>query len=269
MSSNKKNYTRMENIYLAKLNERAERYEDMINSIKNIIEIDPHLTSEEREIFSSGYKNLTLPKRSSWRILTQMEKKEIRKMEYNKDKQKSNNLEYIRLTKENIYKEIKQICQDIQDVVDNDLLPNCPEDDFDSKVFYLKLKGDYFRYFAEVTCPQGNSNSNTALENEYLEAIQNVENCYKIAYNISEKELPIFSTIRLGLCLNYSVFYYEVLKNHEEGTYIARQGFEEAVKLIDDLDKNKVKDAISIIQILKENLILWTSEMHDDEIEVQ
>ena len=63
--------------YLSKLNERAERFEEMINSIKNIISTDPHLSQEERELFSSGYKNLILPKRSSWRILYQMEKKEL------------------------------------------------------------------------------------------------------------------------------------------------------------------------------------------------
>ncbi len=243
-------YTRDENIYLSKLNERAERFDQMIYSIKNIIKSDPNLSMEEREIFSSGYKNLTLPKRSSWRILSQMEKKELKK--------NGNNLQYIKLTKENIYKEIKQICEEIQRIIDTILLPNCPNDEYEAKVFYLKLKGDYFRYLSEV-----------AVNEELEQALYNTEKAYKIAYDISERELPIFSTIRLGLCLNYSVFYYEVLGKKEEGTFIARQGFEEAVKLIDDLDKNKVKDAIMIIQILKENLILWTNEMQDDESDNQ
>lgn len=245
-----KNYTRGENIYLSKLNLRAERFEDMIDSMKNIIKEDPRLSTEEREIFSSGYKNLISPKRSSWRILSQMELKEIQK----KDKLNKDNLSYIRLTKENISNEVKTICDEVQELIDTMLLPNCREEEFEAKVFYLKLKGDYYRYYSEVLC-----------EDEFFAALDKTEKAYKIAYNISERELPIFSTIRLGLCLNYSVFLCEMCQKIEEGTFIARQGFEEAVKLIDDLDKDKVKDAIMIIQILKENLILWTSELQEEE----
>ena len=35
-------------------------------------------------------------------------------------------------------------------MIDSILLSNCQEDEYEAKVFYLKLKGDYYRYFHEV-----------------------------------------------------------------------------------------------------------------------
>jgi 14-3-3 protein epsilon len=243
-----KKYSREDYIFLAKLYERADRLEDMITLVKEYINLDPNLSIEERNIFSSAYKNNITPKRVSWRLLHSMEKKE--------QKKNTPNLPYIKLTKENVAKEITEICNEIQNLLDNQLLANCNEEDAESKVFYLKCKGDYYRYLAEI-----------AFEEEFEKACFNADNSYKLAYEISERELPIYNPIRLGLALNFSVFNYEVLSKHEDGCIIAKLAFEEAVKVIDDLDKGKVKDAILIVQILKENLILWTSEINDDEIE--
>ncbi len=242
-----KKYSRDEFLYLAKLFERADRFQDMIDAIKDFINLDPVLNIEERNIFSAGYKNIISPKRSSWRLLNSMEKKELKK-------NNSSNLPYIKITKDNITKEIKDICNQIQMILDNNLIPNCNKEDFESKVFYFKLKGDYHRYLAEISSDE-----------EYENSCLNADKSYKTAYEISEKELPIYSPIRLGLALNFSVFNYELMGKQEDGFIIAKLGFEEAIKVIDDLDKSKVKDAILIIQILKENLILWTSEMNDDE----
>ena len=91
-----KTYSREEYIHLAKLYERAERLQDMIKAIKDFIKIDPNLSNEERNIFSSGYKNLITPKRASWRLLSSMEKKELKK--------NGESLPYIKLVKENISK---------------------------------------------------------------------------------------------------------------------------------------------------------------------
>jgi len=243
-----KNYSREEYIFLAKLYERADRFNDMITAVKEYINLNPSLSTEERNIFISSYKNLITPKRASWRLLHSMEKKE--------QKKNTENLPYVKLTKENIAMEIKEICDEIQNLIDIKLLPSCNAEDAESKTFYLKSKGDYYRYLAEI-----------GSEDEFEKACINAENSYKLAYEISERELPIYSPIRLGLALNFSVFNYEVVGKHEDGCIIAKLAFEEAVKIIDDLDKSKVKDAILIIQILKENLILWTGEINDDENE--
>ena len=75
----KEKKTREEYVYLSKLYERAERYQDMVSVINKFIEITPKLTKDERNILSAGYKNILSDKRASWRLLNSMERKEAKK----------------------------------------------------------------------------------------------------------------------------------------------------------------------------------------------
>jgi 14-3-3 protein epsilon len=124
-----KNYTREEYVYLAKLYERAERFPDMVNSINKFVELDPKLTKDERNILSAGYKNIISDKRASWRLLNSMERKE----------EKKNSPQCINI------REIKSIIE--KEIIDKYLLPKAS--DSETKVFFLKLKGDYYRYKCE------------------------------------------------------------------------------------------------------------------------
>lgn len=234
-----KTLTRDEYVYLAKLHERAERFNDMVKSINNFVKLDPVLSNEERNILSAGFKNVISSKRSSWRLLNSIEKKE--------EKKNSQNLDYIREVKNKIENEMRQISDDIQDTLDKYLVPNSK--DHETKVFYLKLKGDYYRYRAEFNNGK-----------EFEQATNLAEKAYKDAYEIAEKNIPIHNSIRLGLALNFSVFYYEIKLLKDEACQIAKNAFEEAIKIIDDLERNKAKDTLLIIQLLKENLILWNNE---------
>ena len=239
-----KKYTREECVYLAKLYEKAERFPDMLKTIKKFVELDPKLTKEERNILSSGFKNIISNKRSSWRLLNSMEKKE--------EKKNSTQLVNIRLVKKNIEKELNEICKEVQTIIDKYLVPNAT--DSETKVFFLKLKGDYYRYKCEY-----------AIGKDFDDACTKAENVYKDAYDLANKNIPISSSTRLGLALNYSVFFYEIKGLKEEACRIAKNAFDESMKVLDDLEKSKPKDTILIIQLLKENLILWSNEMNDDE----
>ena len=75
----KKEPTREEYIYLSKLNEKAERFPEMVASINKFIEMNPKLSKEEKNIVSAGYKNILSDKRASWRLLNSMEKRELKK----------------------------------------------------------------------------------------------------------------------------------------------------------------------------------------------
>jgi 14-3-3 protein epsilon len=243
---NTENYSREEYIYLAKLYERAEKYQEMVNFIIKYVEMNPVLVYEEKEILSSGFKNLISSKRSSWRTLKTMEKKE--------EKKKSPNLACLKEVRANVEAEIKLIFEDINRLLENFLIPTADEnDDREGLVFYLKLSGDYNRYLAEF-----------AVESELEKVIVEAETAYQKAYEIAESELPITNTLRLGLSLNFSLFCYEIANQKEEACEIAKSAFEESMKVLDELERNKAKDTIIIIQILKENLILWNNEISDD-----
>ena len=239
-----KEYTREEYVYLAKLYERAERFPEMVSFINKYVSLDPNLSHEERNILSAGYKNVISNKSASWRLLNSMEKKE----------EKKNNLQfqYLKEEKTKIENEMIKICQDIQSVLDTYLIPSAK--DPETKVFYLKLKGDYYRYHSEF-----------ALGKDFDETVNNAEKAYKEAYDIAIKDIPISNSTRLGLALNYSVFYYEIKNMKEEACNIAKTAFDEAMKVLDDLEKVKAKDTLLIIQLLKENLILWSNEMSEEE----
>ena len=239
-----KNYTREEYVYLAKLYERAERFPDMVKAINKYVELDPKLTKDERNILSAGYKNIISDKRASWRLLNSMERKE--------EKKNSSQISNIREVKENIERELNQICDQIQNVIDKYLIPNAS--DSETKVFFLKLKGDYYRYKCEF-----------ASGKDFDDACAKAEKVYKEAYEIANKDIPITNSTRLGLALNYSVFYYEIRGLREEACTIAKTAFDESMKVLDDLEKSKAKDTLLIIQLLKENLILWSNEMNEEE----
>ena len=82
----------------------------------------------------------------------------------------------------------------------------------ESKVFYLKMKGDYFRYLAEVATG----------ENRTV-VIDDSQRAYSEAFDIAKTQMQPTHPIRLGLALNFSVFYYEILNSPERACHLAKQ----------------------------------------------
>jgi 14-3-3 protein epsilon len=117
------------------------------------------------------------------------------------------------------------------------------------KAFFVKMKGDYYRYVAENA--KGDN-----LERVKQEALK----AYDEANNIT---LPPCNPIKLGLALNFSVFHYEVMKNHKAACDLADQALQDALDKIDELEEDDFRDAKSIIELLKENLTLWREEEED------
>ena len=118
--------------------------------------------------------------------------------------------------------------------------------DGESKAFFVKMVGDYYRYIAE----NAKGNLLEQVKQDALEA-------YKKANDIP---LPPCNPIKLGLALNFSVFHYEVMKNHKAACDLADQALQEALDKIDELEEDDFRDAKSIIELLKENLTLWKEE---------
>jgi 14-3-3 protein epsilon len=124
----------------------------------------------------------------------------------------------------------------------------------ESKVFYYKMKGDYHRYLAEF-----------ATGNDRKEAAENSLVAYKTASDIATTELPPTHPIRLGLALNFSVFYYEILNSPDRACRLAKTAFDDAIAELDTLSEESYKDSTLIMQLLRDNLTLWTSDMTADD----
>lgn len=236
---------REDNVYKAKLAEQAERYDEMVASMKAVASMDLELTVEERNLLSVAYKNVIGARRASWRIISSIEQKEENKGSEEKFK-------VIRTYRDQVEKELNDICGDILGVLDKHLIPCSATGE--SKVFYFKMKGDYYRYLAEF-----------ATGNERKEAAENSLSAYKAASDVATTHLPTTHPIRLGLALNFSVFYYEILNSPDRACRLAKAAFDDAIADLDTLSEESYKDSTLIMQLLRDNLTLWTSDMQAEE----
>lgn len=236
---------REDNVYKAKLTEQAERYDEMVECMKRVAALDVELTVEERNLLSVAYKNVIGARRASWRIISSIEQKE-------ESKGSEGKVELIKQYRGTVEKELKEICRDVLDILDKHLIPAATTGE--SKVFYYKMKGDYHRYQAEF-----------AAGNDRKEAAENSLVAYKAASDIAMTELPPTHPIRLGLALNFSVFYYEILNSPDRACRLAKAAFDDAIAELDTLSEESYKDSTLIMQLLRDNLTLWTSDMSGDD----
>ena len=142
---------------------------------------------------------------------------------------------------------MQKICDTILTLLDKKLIPQATSGE--SKVFYQKMKADYYRYIAEFRD-----------NDEKDKAAQSASEAYKEAANIAEKDLAVTHPIRVGLALNYSVFMYEVLLKPDDACKMARTAFEDAIAELDNVAEDSYKDSTLIMQLLRDNLTLWTSD---------
>lgn len=231
----------------ARLAEQAERYDDMAAAMKAVTELNEPLSNEERNLLSVAYKNVVGARRSSWRVISSIEQKTS--ADGNEKK-----IEMVRAYREKIEKELEAVCQDVLSLLDNYLIKNCSETQYESKVFYLKMKGDYYRYLAEV-----------ATGEKRATVVESSEKAYSEAHEISKEHMQPTHPIRLGLALNYSVFYYEIQNAPEQACHLAKTAFDDAIAELDTLNEDSYKDSTLIMQLLRDNLTLWTSDQQDDD----
>lgn len=230
--------------FMAKLAEQAERYDEMVQSMKNVAKLDLDLSVEERNLLSVGYKNVIGARRASWRIMSSIEQKED-------SKGNDQNVKRIRDYRQKVEDELFRICNDILSIIDDHLLPSSTSGE--STVFYYKMKGDYYRYLAEFK---------SGIERKEI-ADQSMK-AYETASNTAATDLPPTHPIRLGLALNFSVFYYEIQNSPERACHLAKQAFDEAIAELDTLSEESYKDSTLIMQLLRDNLTLWSSDLQED-----
>merc|ERR1712138_180327 len=139
MGDEKASVDKEEQVQRAKLAEQAERYDDMAAAMKSVTEAGAEPSNEERNLLSVAYKNVVGARRSSWRVISSIEQKTE-----GSEKKQQLAKEY----REKVEKELRDICNDVLALLDKYLIAKASN--AESKVFYLKMKGDYYRYLAEV-----------------------------------------------------------------------------------------------------------------------
>ncbi|XP_005109589.1 14-3-3 protein zeta [Aplysia californica] len=235
-------------VHKAKLAEQAERYDDMADAMKkcvNHVYTDSSgspLDNEERNLLSVAYKNVVGARRSAWRVVSSIE---------SKTEGSEKKLLMAKAYRETIEEELKQICNDVLELLSKHLIQKAQDDSShsDSHVFYLKMQGDYYRYLSEVSIGEDRK-ANVTKSNE----------AYRKATEIAKEKMQPTHPIRLGLALNFSVFYYEIMNEPDEACKLAKLAFDDAIAQLDQLNEESYKDSTLIMQLLRDNLTLWTSD---------
>lgn len=232
-------------VFKAKLAEQAERYEEMKDFMKEVVLKEKRLNQEERNLLSVAYKNVVGSRRASWRVLDSIARKEKSDGE--------SSYELVVQYRTSVEAELSGICEDVLSLLDGTLLQESGIKD-EERVFYFKMKGDYHRYMAEYK--EGEEGGKEVISDASFAYAQALE---------SAKSLQATNPIRLGLALNFSVFYYEIMQDQKKACHLAKEAFDNAVSELEDLTEEEYKDATLIMQLLRDNLTLWQSEGDNEE----
>lgn len=128
-----------ESIFLARVAEQAERFEDMVDFLKPVLDQKGgDISSDERNLLSVAFKNLISSKRTAWRTISAIEQNP----KYSKFGESL--AAYKRKIEESLYKD----CENIIELIRSKVLSKPIE--AESKAFFVKMVGDYYRYIAET-----------------------------------------------------------------------------------------------------------------------
>lgn len=246
---------------------RPRERKDVIKQLKSIISYsDARLSMEERNLLSIAYKHVTGTLRTSWRTVEGIEKQETASGRANPREQG-----LIRRQREKIELELADACKDLLDLIGRYLVPAAEAGE--ERVFYLKMhvfppspfsfslfwtsgtngvyrQGDYYRYLAEFARRQERGRSaQLALE------------AYKASYKHAFSTLPSWHPTRLGVALNFSVYFHDVCRSPERACHLAKHAFDEAVGAMHATPEHTFRDSLMILHLLRDDIILWSAEM--------
>ena len=243
---NLENLSKQELLLLSRMAEQSERYDEMMDLVRHFIsKCSTEFTEDERNIISVAFKNVVGNRRTAWRVLHSIESKEGKR---GNEENKARAVAY----REKVEGELRSFCREILRIIDNDLLTKITSDE--GKVFFIKMKGDYYRYICEFAQGQYKEESSKSAQENYQQAL-----------NIAEQSLDSTHPSRIGLALNYSVFNYEILGQHASAIAIAQKSFDDGIANLENLTNEQAyKESTMILQLIRDNISLWTTEAEDN-----
>ena len=220
------NATRENLLFMAMVAEEAERYDDMIHYLKELAQLNIELTVGEGNILTSGYKNAISKKRAAWKMLCYQQMKE----------EKSNNTTKVHTIvtyKKVIEPEIIKLSNDVSMLIDSFLLPSSAAEE--SKVYCYKLKGDFLRCVAEIQPYEERLKTGVVALAAYSEAKR-----------IADASMSATNLVKLGLIVNFSVFYFEITQQPEKALELAKKCYDDAIQGLDSMPEHDYNNDTSV-----------------------
>jgi 14-3-3 protein epsilon len=225
--------------FLSRVADQVERYTDVIKFINEIIAEDSVLSADARKLLSIAYKVLTGAQRNALRTISAFLDDETVKA----IPERVSKLTELR---DRLVTELNDYCNELIELTNSKLLTDSA--DAKTKVFYEKLKADYYRYSIEFETDAMRDAGSEKAKESYERAI-------------ATDELRSADPAYLGLALNYSIFLYEILGKKKEAIELADKTFKRGVELTNDPpDESEYSEATLILQLLKDNVELWNEE---------
>eukprot|EP00928_Gymnodinium_smaydae_P090258 TRINITY_DN74084_c0_g1_i1.p1 TRINITY_DN74084_c0_g1~~TRINITY_DN74084_c0_g1_i1.p1 ORF type:complete len:273 (-),score=78.45 TRINITY_DN74084_c0_g1_i1:123-824(-) len=225
------------NVQLARVAERAERYDEMAEFMAARAQTGVPLNEEERDMFSAAFKNSLSERRQAVRITVGVI--------YQQEGVDPKLAELASGYRTKVEAELATVCEKALKILREILVPQTQQDD-ESKTFYLKMQGDYNRYLAEFA-------SGTTKENATQAALQ----AYHDGLTLAKASLKTTHPVNLGLALNYSIFQHEVLADTNNAVATATNALNAAAADLDNVPPEMRADALLTMQLLQDNLELW------------
>ncbi|CAK9010314.1 unnamed protein product [Durusdinium trenchii] len=232
----------------------------MVEYMKDRVKAGKALSREEREMLAAAFKSAMSNRRLAVRVC-----KSIQSQEAKRTKRKNAALTSGYLTKVRL--ELQGLCIQILELIEGILLPKA--ENGEPMVFYKKLQvifpiffhsqfaplqsvpkqADYYRYLAEFLEGDG-----------HKEAVASAIEVYADATAEAERHLMVTHPVRLGLALNYAVFQQVIRKDDSSAVRIAKDAYLSAVRALEGMPQEAVRDAHPILALLQENLQVWSPE---------
>jgi 14-3-3 protein epsilon len=228
------------NLQLVQLLGQTDRYQDMADLMKEVINASPVLNADQRNLLSISYKNIISVRRAGIRHLGTV-------LDRDDAKSSPHRLNQVRAFRSQVIAELDTFCNELIAIIDTRLLPAAAADP-EAHVFYHKLKADYWRYIAENKDGAPRHDAATAARDAYTTALV-------IARSILMPWTPAY----LGLVLNFSVYLYEIDGKADQAIQLAALTIEESGPQLDHNKKDALTEARTILQLLRENVVMWNT----------
>ena len=275
---------------LARCAERSERWDDVCRFVKESIKLAPlipqqspqqpqqsdsaDLSDDERQLLQLAYKHVIGQQRASWKVMRQIQQAAMQQQQQQQSAagaapsssvptgasisgSRPDDGRFLELSedyKQQLEKEIHLQCSELIHLLESVLLKTVHR--AESKCVYLRLAGDMYRYLAELVLARTGFTAAGCAGGYDKKSHE----CYSMAYKLAASALPPNHPVRLQCALNLSVCLYEILRERKAACDIAKAAFDGAIAKLEELEESRYKDATLIMQLLRDNLTLWTQQ---------